>query len=348
MRAPQPLDEAPPKRFTLDDGQGLRLQVMDIGATWLSCTLALGAGVERELLLGHAGPADHLNEPGYLGSVVGRYANRIAGARFALEGRVHQLTANEGPNQLHGGPRGFDHRRWAVLSAGPRHLSMALDSADGDQGFPGNLRAVVSYSLPQPGCLRLSFETRADQRCPVSLTSHAYFNLDGDARNVLGHSLSVLAEHYLPVDDASIPSGEFAPVAGTRFDLRSPRPLRQALGAQGVQTVGAIPSGYDHCLVLDARRDIETVPVAELVSSDGRVAMQIFTNYPGLQVYSGQYLAQSKGRDGKPLAAQAGIALEAQHFPDAPNRPEWPEHGVVLQPGRVRKNFIAYRFASTR
>jgi aldose 1-epimerase len=216
-----------------------------------------------------------------------------------------------------------------------------LDSADGDQGYPGRLRAKLTYGLPEPGCLRMDFETVADQRCPVSLTSHAYFNLDGDARSVAGHVLRVQAEQYLPLDAASIPTGEFAPVAGTPFDLRRFRLLREALAP-----LGAPPRGYDHCFVLDALRDAQASPVAELVSSDGQVALQLFTNYPGLQVYSGQHLAESKGRDGKALAARSGIALEAQHFPDAPNRPEWPDHGAVLEPGLVRRDFIAYRFSA--
>jgi aldose 1-epimerase len=318
--------------FTLDDGEGTRLQVSDLGATWLSCRVPLSDGAPREVLLRCESPAQHALQPGYLGAVVGRYANRIAGARFPLDGRTVQVVPNEGANQLHGGPDGFDKRRWHVEHHGPRSLRLALHSPDGDQGFPGALQAWVTYRVEAPGCIALQFEATVDAACPVNLTSHAYFNLDGaDAGAPLGiasHRIALRATHYLPVDEQLIPLGVPAPVAGTPFDLRQPC----AIGTQR----------FDHCFVLDGG----VAPAATVWSGDGRLRMQLYTDYPGLQFYGGHFLPQTQGAHGHPYAAGAGFALEPQYWPDSPNHPEWPDHGVILRPGERLQRQLRLRFDS--
>jgi aldose 1-epimerase len=338
MTAHEPRAALPPQRvgewlvFTLDDGEGTRLQVSDLGATWLSCQVPLGDGALREVLLGCGTPAQHAQQPGYLGAVVGRYANRIAGARFALDGRVVQLAPNEDANQLHGGPDGFDKRRWTVEHHDRRSLRLGLQSADGDQGFPGALQAWVTYTLEAPGSIALQFEATVDAPCPVNLTSHAYFNLDGPQagahRPIAEHRITLRASHYLPVNKQLIPLGGPAPVAGTPFDLRVPR----AIGTQR----------FDHCFVLDGG----DAPAATVWSGDGHLRMQLHTDYPGLQFYGGHFLAQTRGAQGHPYAAGAGFALEPQYWPDSPNHPEWPDHGVILRPGERLQRQLRLRFES--
>lgn len=330
--------DAPPHLFTIGDGAGMTLTVMDIGAAWLSCRVPLDDGSQREVLLGHAAPADYLREPGYLGAIVGRYANSIANARFALDGRMHELTPNEGPHQLHGGPDGFHRRRWAVADRGPHHVRLSLVSPAGDQGFPGMLRAEVEYRATAR-TVTITFDSDVSEPCPVNVASHAYFNLDGMRGDARGHRIRIAASRYLPVDRALIPTGEVAAAEGTPFDLRAPCTIGAALGHGAQQRLAG---GYDHCFVLD----MGATDAAELRSSDGRLTMALSTSYPGLQFYSGQHLAQAHGRDGRAFAPFAGVALEPQYFPDSPNRPHWPQPDCVLRPGERRRHFVRYSFGA--
>lgn len=319
--------------FTLDDGQGTSLQVGDIGAAWLSCRVPLAGGAPREVLLAPPSAAAVAEEPGYMGVVVGRYANRIGGARFVLDGRVVELTPNEGPNQLHGGPDGFDKRRWTLLHQGDRELTLGLESPDGDQGYPGRLQARVRYAIEAPGVVALGFEATVDAPCPVNLTSHAYFNLDGveaeEGLSIRGHRFALRAAHVLPVDEALIPKGDWARVAGTPFELDG----SAALGERR----------FDHCFILDGGE----APQAEVCSGDGRLRLRLHTSYPALQLYTGQYLGGTRGRGGRPYPQGAGFALEPQFLPDAPNHPEWPGAGrCMLRPGQRLQASARYEFLS--
>lgn len=331
-----------PAVYTLGPAGGLQISVSDLGARWLSCLVPMADGSRREAILGHATVADHQTEPGFFGAVVGRYANRLAGAAFRLDGHEHRLVANEGANQLHGGPDGFDRRTWRVVEHGPLHLRLALHSPDGDQGYPGALDAEVEYRVePAQTALTLRFSARTSAPCPVSLTSHPYFNLDGDTAPVLGHRLHVAAERMLPVHADMIPTGEAAPVAGTPFDLRKARRVGDGLGQGEQQQRG---SGYDHCFVLDDDAARGERAAARLTASDGRLALRLFTNYPGLQVCSGNFVQHSRGRDGRPFERHAGIALEPQFFPDAPNHPAWREQGCILRPGQPLSRWMRLEF----
>jgi aldose 1-epimerase len=235
-------------RIGPDDG--LQITVAERGAAWLSCRVPLPDGTRREVLLGHASAADYAHQPGFLGAVVGRYANRMGGARFSLDGVQHHLLANEGASQLHGGPDGFDRRNWTLQELGPLALRLQLHSPAGDQGYPGNLEASVTYRIDAAAlAVTLQFEAGVDQPCPVNLAGHAYFNLDARHHDVLAHRLRVAASTMLPVDVTMIPLGQLAPVADTAFDLRQGRAIGESLG-QGEQQ--ALARGYDHCFALDA------------------------------------------------------------------------------------------------
>lgn len=332
---------APARLHTLENAAGLRIQVLDRGATWVSCSVPMMEGNRRELLLGCASLADYVRQPGYLGATVGRYANRIRDSRCTVDGQTIELAPNEGRHQLHGGPDGFDRRIWQVESHTSQRLVLTLVSPDGDQGWPGEVQARVSYTLGSELALEIAFETTTSRACPVNLTHHAYFNLDGDAgeatRSVLQHHLQVLAPAWLPVDADLLPAGELEPVDDTGFDLRELRRIDQAIAAEPVLQAGR---GFDHALALDPDCADALRAAARLLSSDGRVSMSLATDLPALQVYSGQGLAGLPARDGTVYPAHAGIALEPQYLPDSPNHPVAPPHwpDVVQRPGQRRRH----------
>jgi aldose 1-epimerase len=330
--------------YQLGAPDGLQLQVSNYGARWLSCLVPMPDGSRRETLLGHATLADHAREPGFFGAVVGRYANRIGGSAFTIDGREYRLVANEGPNQLHGGPEGFDRRTWTVIDQGTLHLRLALHSPDGDQGYPGSAGIDVEYRVdPVRQAVMLRFGACTTAPCPVNLTSHPCFNLDGGTAPVLQHRLQVAADQMLPVRPDMIPTGEVASVDGTPFDLRQARRIGDGLGQGEQQRFG---HGYDHCLVLVDPAARGEIAAAELRSSDDRLAMRLFTNYPGLQVCSGNFVQNSHGRDGRPFQRHAGIALEPQFFPDAPNHPVWREQGCIVRPGQPMSRWMRLEFDS--
>jgi aldose 1-epimerase len=322
-----------PRVFTLQSSDGLRIGVTDAGAAWTSCLVPVH-GREREVLLGHQTPADYLTQPGYLGAIVGRYANRIAGARFELDGQHLALQANEGEHQLHGGAGGFHRQLWDVVSHTDDRLELALRSPDGDQGFPGELSVRAVYRVE---ALTVTVTLEATTTAPTlcNLSSHAYFNLDG-AGDITAHRLQIAADRYLPVRADLIPTGEQADVTGTPFDFRTPRRIGDALA--DLAETRAVPAGHDHCWLAGS---------ATLQSGDGRLTLALYSNAPGLQFYAGELLPRTPDRHGRRYAAHAGLALEPQALPDSPHHPEWPQPGAVLRPGQTYHHQITYRFVPT-
>jgi len=324
-----------PDVFTLQSGDGLRIAVTNAGAAWTSCLVPVN-GADREVLLGYPQPADGLTEPGYLGAIVGRYANRIAGASFDLDGQRFALQANEGEHQLHGGAGGFHRQLWRAVRQTPDSLELALTSPDGDQGFPGELSVRATYRLAPPLTVTVTLEATTTAPTLCSLTSHAYFNLDGGG-SIANHRLQIPADRYLPVRADLIPTGEQAEVAGTPFDFRAPRRIGEALDA--LATAGARPASHDHCWLAGA---------ATLQSGDGQLALALRSNAPGLQFYAGEFLPRTSDRHGRPYAAHAGLALEPQALPDSPHHPEWPQRNAVLRPGEIYRHQLTYRFTPAR
>ncbi|MEV4568292.1 aldose epimerase family protein [Nonomuraea sp. NPDC049419] len=258
---------------------------------------------------------DYRTRSRYFGAVVGRYGNRIAGARFTLDGVEFTLPANNGPNCLHGGTEGFDAKVWTVAERSDSSVTLTLVSPDGDQGFPGTLSASVTYTL-EDDALRIDYAAETDAPTVVNLTNHSYFNLKGEG-DVLDHVVRMESEHYLPVDDDKIPTGELAPVKGTVFDFTEPH-------AVGERFEGA----YDHCFVLDGGVTV----------TGGELTMEVTTTEPGVQFYAGGML----DGDATPYGPFAGLCLETQHFPDSPNQQQFPS--TVLRPGERRTSTTAYRF----
>ncbi|POW58232.1 galactose-1-epimerase [Candidatus Pantoea alvi] len=328
-----------PWRITvLRNASGMVATFMDWGATWLSARVPMRDGSVREALLGCATPSDYLHQDAYLGATIGRYANRIRKATLVQQGI--QLTANQGEHQLHGGPQGFDKRRWQIVSQSENSVVYRLDSPDGDQGYPGNLLAQVSYTLDDDNCLSISYQAEVDRACPVNLTNHAYFNLDahhGDARQ---HRLQLLAEQYLPVDSDGIPNAPLKAVAGTSFDFRAGKSVAQDFLADADQQA---VKGYDHAFLLNSAGDASQ-PAAHLWSADGELQLTVTTAAPALQFYTGNYLAGTRAREQESYTAFQGIALESEFLPDSPNHPEWPQPSCWLQPGERWESVTRYRF----
>lgn len=296
------------------------------------------------VVLGHDAVADYLDEPGYLGATVGRFANRIAGGRFRIDGEHFTVPANNGPHALHGGPVGFDRAVWRILSADEAGLALGHLSPAGDQGFPGTLRVVARFAI-EGRTLALDYEAETDRATVINLTNHAYFNLAGeDSGEVLDHRLELAADAMLPVDATLIPTGVLRPVAGTAFDFRTPRRIGERIDASDEQLRHG--RGYDHCFVLrDAPAPGEARFAARLTAPDGTRSLEVWTTEPGVQFYSGNVLGAQRARRGGVVTPRAGLCLETQHFPDSPNQAAFPS--TILRPGTRFRSRTIWRFSDT-
>ncbi|HGM5493254.1 TPA: galactose-1-epimerase [Serratia fonticola] len=324
-------DGQPFNLTTLRNAAGTTITLMDWGATWLSAVLPLKSGERRELLLGCQTPQDYLHQGAYLGATVGRYANRIAHACLQIDGKPRPLIANQGEHQLHGGPNGFHARRWQIVEQHEQQVVYQLHSPDGDQGFPGNLDVTLTYRLTADHRLEIEYQAQTDRACPVNLTNHAYFNLDGAGHDARQQRLQLFADRYLPVASDGIPCADLTAVAGSGMDFRQPKTLQQdLLRDRDQQRV----KGYDHAYLLHETCNNLASPAAHLWSADGKVGMTVYTTAPALQLYSGNFLGGTPARDGGTYQNYAGVALESEFLPDSPNHPEWPQPDCWLQPGQ--------------
>jgi aldose 1-epimerase len=307
-----------------------------------SLEVTCGDSVRRDVVLGHARPADHLESSDYLGSTVGRYANRIAGGRFPLEGTEVVVGTNDRGNHLHGGPDGFDRRTWEIAAQSDTAAELTLVSPDGDQGFPGTLRARVRFEVVGAE-VRIELQATTDAVTVVNLTNHAYFNLDGPGSGTVDdHELTVEADQYTPVDRTGIPLGGHATVSGTAFDFRRPAQIGRAARAGEEQV--AWSRGIDHNYVL---RGSGLRRAAVLTSRRTGTTLELHTDQPGLQVYTGNFLdGSSSSATGGRNRQGDGVALEPQLFPDTPNRPEF--GSAVLRPGETYRSAILWRFVAER
>ncbi|WP_404335194.1 aldose epimerase family protein [Sphingomonas sp. MMS12-HWE2-04] len=316
---------------------GYRAEILDLGATLRRLVLPDGANV----VLGFADLDDYLGPPLFYGAIAGRYANRIGGARFSLDGVEYRLAANDGENSLHSGPRGFDQQRWEIAQRDDRSVTLRHVSPDGTNGFPGTLTSEARYEIGADG-LAVSLRATTDRPTVVNLTHHAYFNLAGEdsGASVRDHVLQLPASRFTPTMPDAIPTGELRDVAGTAFDFRSPKPVGRDIDAADPQLEAA--RGYDHNFVLDAadgaRRRVATV----WHPRSGRV-LDVQSTAPGVQFYSGNYLGgAAPGTSGGDYRQNSGLCLEPQLFPDSPNRAEFPS--ARLDPGAEYRHDIAFRF----
>ena len=338
-------DGTPVHRWTLANDRDMTVTVLTYGGIIQTLEVPGRDGVPANVVLGLPGLDDYVagNRP-YLGALIGRYANRIAGGRFSLDGRSYHLPVNNPPNSLHGGTEGFDKRVWTATGGqDAAALELAYTSPDGEMGYPGTLSVRARYRLSPDNELRIDYRATTDAPTVVNLTNHTYFNLSGEAAGTIDdHRLQLDADHYTPTDATSIPTGELARVAGTPFDFTRPRPIGQRVDEADEQLV--FGHGYDHNFVLDRPLgDRGLRPAARVADpASGRV-LEVLTTEPGVQFYSGNQLDGTLvGAGGAAYGRRAGFALETQHFPDAPNQPGFPS--TVLRPGQTYRSATVYRF----
>ena len=339
----------PAELFSLTNAKGMRVDITNYGATIVRWLAPDRDGALADVVLGYDSLAAYEAGGSYFGAVVGRFGNRIAGGRFSVDGETYTLPTNNSPGgipcHLHGGPRGFDRRVWrAELAAEGEQarLTLTLHSPAGDAGYPGNLDATVVYLLKADHTLEVTYTATADAATPVNLTQHTYFNLAG-AGAITAHILQMQhASRYLPVDEGQIPTGELAPVAETPFDFRAPRPMGSRIDDPHPQIV--IGHGYDHCWVFDEADGTRKLAAKVMEPGTGRV-LEVWTTEPGVQFYSGAFIKPGDvGKDGAVYQPRSGFCLETQHFPDSPNRPEFPD--TILRPGESYRSVTSFRFTT--
>jgi aldose 1-epimerase len=336
----QTADGQPVERFVLrSPGGKLSTRIITYGGHVTELRVPDRSGAVENVVLGFDNLAGYLGDHPYFGSIVGRYANRIANGRFTLDGREYTLPQNNGANTLHGGTTGFTRVVWKPApteAAGVPSLRLEYISPDGQDGFPGTMHATVVYTLDDRD-LRIDYTATTDKPTVVNLTNHSYFNLRGAGRgDVLGHVLTLSADAYTPVDAALIPTGEIAPVKGTLFDFTQPTEI----GKRIAQVPGG---GYDHNYVLSTAGDLSAPAARALEPISGRT-MDVYTTEPGVQLYTGNFLDGTIHGRGGAYGRHAGFCLETQHYPDSPHHPSFPS--TVLRPNQMFRSTTIYRFGA--
>ena len=334
----------PVEVFTLTNARGIEIRAMTYGAIITSIKMPDRKGVMADVALGFDSLQGYLGEHPYFGAVVGRYGNRIGNARFSLNGQTYQLAANNGPNHLHGGVRGFDKFVWtAETIAGVNGVAFTRVSPDGEEGYPGTLKVRVSYVLTDANDLEIEYHATTDKATPVNLTQHTYFNLGGQgAGTILDHEVTINADRFTPVGDSLIPTGVLAPVEGTPMDFRRPTKVGTRIEA-GTEQI-KFGRGYDHNWALNRKGDGLQFAARVVEHASGRT-LEVSTTEPGVQFYTGNFLdGMLKGKGGVGYPRRGGLCLETQHFPDSPNKPAFPT--TILHPGSTYRSKTVWKFGA--
>ncbi len=331
-------------KYTLENANGMQVSVINQGGIITNIVVPDKAGNMADIALGFDSIGGYLAEYPYFGAFIGRYGNRIAEGRFALDGEPYTLPVNNGPNSLHGGLQGFDKKYWTAtpLEENDRvGVRLTGTSPDGEEGYPGSLTVTVDYWLDDDNALTLDYTAETDEATPVNLTNHSYFNLRGAGNgDILGHELMIAADRFTPVDETLIPTGELQSVEGTPFDFRQPTPIGERIEADDEQI--RFGGGYDHNFVL-SRNGEGLQQIATVYEPETGRTLEVETTEPGVQFYSGNFLDGSNiGKGGQPYELRTGFCLETQHFPDSPNQPDFPS--TILQPGETYRSTTVYRF----
>ena len=332
--------------YTLTNRNGVEAKITPYGGIVVSLKVPDRNGKLGDVVLGFDNLDSYLkgNDP-YLGALIGRYGNRIGNGRFTLNGVEYKLATNNGPNHLHGGIKGFDKVVWNAQPAKTRRgakLTLTYRSRDGEEGYPGNLSVRVVYTLTDNNELKIDYSATTDKDTVVNLTHHSYFNLAGQGNgDILNHQLMINADRFTPVDSTLIPTGELRSVKGTPFDFKQSTAIGARINQEDEQL--KFGKGYDHNFVLNGRTGILRQAAKVTETSTGRV-MEVWTTEPGLQFYSGNFLDGKTGKQGKSYQIRYGLCLETQHFPDSPNKPDFP--ATVLRKGRIYRTTTIYKFAA--
>ena len=326
------------KEYTITNKNGMQLSVINYGGAITRLVTPDKNGTMGDVVTGFES-LDGFLQKGvpYFGALIGRYGNRIAKAKFTLDGKTYDLPANNGVNSLHGGAKGFDKVYWDIASQGDSSLKLNYNSKDGEQGYPGNLAVEVRYTLTQDNAVKIEYTATTDKPTPVNLTNHAYYNLSaGKDATILNHELQLNADKYTPVDSTLIPTGKIEEVRGGPMDFTTSKPIGR--------DIGAVKGGYDHNWVLN-RNGGGLEKVATLYEPNSGRVMDVYTTEPGIQFYSGNFLdgTLTNTKNGQKYIKHAALCLETQHFPDSPNRPNFPN--TILKPGETYKQTTIYKFS---
>lgn len=320
----------------------IEAKITNYGGIVMSLMVPDHAGKMGDVVLGFDKPEQYM--PGnttYFGALIGRYGNRIGNGKFKLEGKEYTLPKNDGDNTLHGGIKGFDKHFWTVTPVGTNKLTLVYTSADLEEGFPGTLKATVTYTAIPSG-LRIEYMATTDKPTVVNLTNHSYFNLAGLGQSVLDHEIMINADRFTPVDKGLIPTGVLKPVAGTPFDFRQPHKIGERIDAKDEQL--QFGKGYDHNWVLNKSGAGMSLVARVSESTSGRV-MEVHSTEPAVQFYTGNFLDGTiVGKNGKKYAKRSALCLETQHYPDSPNKPSFPS--TELKPGQTLHSTTEYRFST--
>ncbi len=339
-------DGAATALYTLTNEAGMEVCITNFGGRIVSIVVPDKDGVKRDVVLGFDKVEDYFPENNQtdFGASIGRYANRIKDGQITLDGETYQLPQNNFGHCLHGGPTGWQYKVYEVLEADASHVKLQIASPDGDNNFPGNVTARVTYTLTPDNKIDIAYEAVTDKTTVINMTNHSYFNLSGDpaAHKVVDDILWVNAACFTPVDATYMTTGEIAPVEGTPFDFNTPHLISDNIAADCEQIRNG--NGYDHNWVLDTAGDLSQAAV-ELYCPLTGIDLKVYTDEPGIQIYSGNFLDGTvTGKKGVVYAQRTGICLETQHYPDSPNKPEWPS--VVLRPGETYHSRCIFAFAT--
>lgn len=330
------------KLYTLRNTGGMEAAITNYGGIVVSLTAPDRAGFFEDVVLGFDSLDGYLTDHPYFGAIIGRYGNRIGKAAFTLEGVEYNLAPNNGENSLHGGVHGFDKVVWTARELPPNAIELSYRSRDGEEGYPGNLDVTVRYTLTDANELRIEYAAATDKTTVLNLTNHSYFNLrgagDGD---ILGHEILIAADRFTPVGPTLIPTGELRGVKGTPFDFTLPVAIGERINADDEQIRHG--GGYDHNFVLNSGGELALA--ARVLEPESGRAMEVRTTEPGVQFYTGNFLDGSiRGKGGNAYGKRSAFCLETQHFPDSPNRPEFPS--TLLKPGERYESVTAYKFTA--
>jgi aldose 1-epimerase len=330
-------------QYALSNGAGMTVQIIDYGAAITSMFVPDRNGKVADVVLGYDSIDGYIDGTAYFGAIVGRYGNRIGKGQFQLDGKQYQVTVNDGENHLHGGKIGFNKVLWDATILGDSSIRLQYVSRDGEEGYPGTATLKVTYTLTDKNELRVEYEGTADQPTILNPTQHSYFNLSGSFNNtILDHLLMIEADGITPVDKGLITTGQIAGVANTPMDFRTPMAIGAHINDQDEQLV--FGKGYDHNWVLKGAAG-RVRKVAELYEEASGRMMTVFTDQPGLQFYSGNFLdGSAKGKNGIAYQQRTGLCLETQAFPDTPNKPQFPS--VTLRPGQTYRQTTIYQFST--
>jgi len=332
------------EEFTLINSTGMEVKLLNLGGIITSIKVPNSKGVLENVVLGYETIEQYLQNPFYLGAIVGRYCNRIANGKFELDGNSYDLAKNNSPNHLHGGIKGFDKVFWNVSyleKEAQNGVLLKYRSAAMEEGYPGNLDVEVQYIITDNNELSITYRASTDKTTLINLTQHSYFNLTGNSSNrIHDHILNMNADYYLPTDSTSIPTGDLAPVDGTPFDFRVPISIGSRIDLNHEQLETA--RGYDHNFVLKTRNSDDLIEASKVVEPDSGRTLTVFTTQPGIQFYTGNFLEKEAGRSTVGFDARTGFCLETQGFPNAPNEPGFPS--VVLHPDEEYQKKTVYKF----